>query len=170
MNNPFLKWAGSKRQSIQYLQEYIGDVKGTFIEPFVGSGTVFLNIKADNYLLADLNKDLITLYNILKESGVDFVAFCKTLFTKANNNELTYYELRDVFNTTEDDYYKAALFVYLNRHAFNGLCRYNTSGGFNVPYGKYLVIQQRISKRIIRSFVVTSRFFPLISSNKYKLS
>jgi len=52
-----------------------------------------------------------------------------------------YYELRSEFNTTFDPYRKAVLFVYLNRHGFRGLCRYNRQGLFNVPFGWYPSVQ-----------------------------
>lgn len=107
------------------------------VEPFVGSGTVFLNIDAEKYLLCDLNEDLINLYNILKEYGHVFIKDCYTYFDPKYNNSDKFYSLREEFNNEKNNYKKSILFVYLNRHAFNGLCRYNLSGKFNVPYGKY---------------------------------
>ncbi len=139
MNKPFLKWAGSKRKIIEQLKKHIGSVEGRLIEPFVGSGTVFLNIiAAGGYLLADLNKDLINLFAVLQKEQKDFVDYVKeTYFNDKMNDSDIYYDLRKTFNDTTDIRERAALFVYLNRHAFNGLCRYNKGGGFNVPYGKY---------------------------------
>jgi len=141
MNKPFLKWAGSKRKIISTLQLYIGTVDGCFIEPFVGSGTVFLNIIADRYIMADFNYDLINMFRILQYRGKDFVDYTKnTFFNTETNNEEVFYKYREKFNITEDLEEKAALFIYLNRHAFNGLCRYNLSGGFNVPFGRYKTV------------------------------
>lgn len=138
MNKPFLKWAGSKRKSINVIKENIGSIKGRFIEPFVGAGSVFLNIDADEYILSDLNVDLIRLFKILQSEGKEFIKFTKDNFFKDSTNiKEVFYEFREEFNTTEDIYKRTALFVYLNRHAFNGLCRYNKSGGFNVPFGRY---------------------------------
>ena len=109
--------------------------KKTLIEPFVGSGAVFLNTEYENYILADANTDLISLYLILQEHGIEFIRFTESLFSDTNNHEKVFYELRNEFNITKDVERKAAIFVYLNRHCFNGLCRYNSKGEFNVPLG-----------------------------------
>ncbi len=136
MNKPFLKWAGSKRRLISRLKPHIEPVNGRLVEPFVGSGAVFLNIKAEEYILSDLNLDLINVFKLLQADSKEFIAFTKSFFND-NNNEKIFYEFREQFNSTEDVYTKSALFIYLNRHAFNGLCRYNLSGKFNVPFGRY---------------------------------
>ena len=137
INRSFLKWAGGKRSSLYTIEKEIGYIPKCLVEPFVGSGTVFLNIDAEKYLLCDLNEDLINLYNVLKEYGIEFIKDCYTYFDPKYNNNDSFYELRNEFNNETTIYKKSILFVYLNRHAFNGLCRYNSSGGFNTPYGKY---------------------------------
>lgn len=137
MNRSFLKWAGGKRSSLHLIEREINYIPKRLVEPFVGSGTVFLNIDAEEYLLGDLNDDLINLCNVLKEHGVAFIKDCYVYFDPKYNSNDSFYELRDKFNNEIDSYKKSILFVYLNRHAFNGLCRYNSSGKFNTPYGKY---------------------------------
>ncbi len=107
------------------------------IEPFAGSTAVFLNTNYNQYLLADNNIDLINLYNLLKESSDDFIKYCQPYFSEQNNTETAYYEFRQQFNTTRSIKKKSALFLYLNRHGYNGLCRYNLKGGYNVPFGRY---------------------------------
>jgi DNA adenine methylase len=136
MLKPFLKWAGSKRKIVNLIKEKSGEIKGNFIEPFVGSGTVFLNVYAEHYILSDLNSDLINLYKVLQSDGLDFIKYTKTYFGKFNTEE-DFYRIRGEFNSMSDTYIRSALFIYLNRHSFNGLCRYNKDGKFNVPYGKY---------------------------------
>ena len=59
-------------------------------------------------------------------------------FTAENNDAARFYRLREQFNLTTDPALKAALFIYLNRHGFNGLCRYNAAHRFNVPFGRYV--------------------------------
>ena len=107
------------------------------LEPFIGSGAVFLNTDYDRYLLTDNNPDLINLYQLLKDEGQDFIHYCKRFFGDRYNTEDCYYKRRTEFNKTKNIRRKAALFLYFNRHGYNGLCRYNKKGGFNVPFGRY---------------------------------
>jgi len=134
---PFLKWAGGKKQSLPLLKSYIGDIDNVLIEPFVGSGIVSFNMFASKYIIADINKDLISVYNMLKYNSNYLIQECKKYFTGEYNTEKNYYKLRHKFNTTDDRKEKAVLFIYLNRHCFNGLCRYNKKNLFNTPFGKY---------------------------------
>jgi DNA adenine methylase len=136
---PFLKWAGNKYRLIAHINEILGRFPQAhcLMEPFVGSGAVFLNTRYDEYLLSDSNPDLIELYKILQSEGPEFIDYCRSFFTPENNSSDIFYELRETFNTTKDLQLKAALFVYLNRHCYNGLCRYNSKGEFNVPFGRY---------------------------------
>ncbi len=139
MRKPFLKWAGSKTKLIPIIKSY-SDKAEVFVEPFVGSGVVFINMdEYEKYFVYDINPDLINLYNNLKNNGRDFIDLCEKYFIVENNNSERYYELRKEFNSINDktSIYRSALFVYLNRHCFNGLCRYNSRGEFNVPIGKY---------------------------------
>lgn len=134
MNKPFLKWAGSKYRVLPHLLPLIGTPK-QYIEPFAGSMAVALNVAADSCVLNDFNSDLISLYRYVMNDE-EFIDDCEKVFGGANNQE-TFYQYRDIFNTTPDVRHKAILFIYLNRHCFNGLTRYNKSGQFNVPFGKY---------------------------------
>jgi DNA adenine methylase len=136
MTKPFLKWAGNKYQIIDKIKSVLPN-GNRLIEPFVGSGAVFLNTEFKNYLLADFNHDLIHVYLYLQADGKKFIADCKKYFDGKYNHPEIFYELRSTFNTTNNDRLKSALFVYLNKHCFNGLCRYNSKGEFNTPYGKY---------------------------------
>lgn len=102
-----------------------------------GCGSVFLNTDYDAYILADINSDLINLYNIVKLRTDDFVRDARTLFADEFNNSDQFYLLREEFNTSTEPYRRALLFLYLNRHCYNGLCRYNLRGEFNVPFGRY---------------------------------
>lgn len=133
---PFLKWAGGKFRVLPHIQKILPKGK-RLIEPFVGSGAVFLNSNYDSYLLSDSNADLINLYNQIKQNGPNFIKFTKSFFNGKYNTEEAFYEQRTLFNKTDDIELKSALFVYLNRHCFNGLCRYNKKNEFNVPYGRY---------------------------------
>jgi len=133
---PFLKWPGGKYRLTDRIKKKLGQGK-RLVEPFVGSAAVFLNTDYEKYLLADTNQDLINLYRYLQSEGPVFIAYCKTFFTRKNNAEDKYYKLREEFNTSSDSRLKSALFLYLNRHCYNGLCRYNSKGEFNTPFGRY---------------------------------
>lgn len=133
---PFLKWAGNKTAIVARIRAVL-PAGQRLIEPFVGSGAVFLNTDYAAYLLADSNPDLINLYRIVQRDGAAFIRECRAYFRDENNTADAYYGLRERFNTTADSQEKAALFVYLNRHCYNGLCRYNSRGEFNVPFGRY---------------------------------
>jgi DNA adenine methylase len=133
---PFLKWAGNKFRVLEHIHSMLPG-GNRLVEPFAGSGAVFLNTDFDQYLLADSNADLISLYQILQQQGETFIERCAKLFTARCNNEAYFYRRRDEFNTTSDMVRKASLFIYMNRHGYNGLCRYNAKGVFNVPFGRY---------------------------------
>lgn len=132
----FLKWAGGKYSLIESIKTFLPE-GNVLVEPFVGAGSVFLNTDFDAYILADINPDLISLYNFLKQKPDSFIATANTLFCEKNNQRERYFSLRDEFNASSDPEWRAALFLYLNRHGYNGLCRYNRKGGFNVPFGRY---------------------------------
>ena len=135
---PFLKWAGRKSKLVPFIHLNM-PVKSTkrLIEPFAGSAALSLALDFDAYLLNDSNPDLIDLYSILKSEKQEFIDYVRSFFIAHNNQEYIFYELRNRFNASQERIERAALFVYLNRHAFNGLCRYNSKGEFNVPFGRY---------------------------------
>ena len=136
MNRTVLKWAGSKARIAEKLREHlpIGD---RLVEPFGGSCAVMMNTDYPAYLVADINPDLINLYKAVAQEPERFIADARVLFEQ-NNTAPQYCDIRLSFNLrSEDDWGRACQFLYLNRHCFNGLCRYNRAGHFNVPFGKY---------------------------------
>lgn len=132
----FLKWAGNKQGIVDRIRTALPP-GGRLIEPFVGSGAVFLNVDYPSYRLSDTNPDLIALYTFLQREGESFMRLCRKLFDEKSNQKEVFLERRARFNDSADPREKAALFVYLNRHGFNGLCRYNSRHEFNVPFGRY---------------------------------
>jgi hypothetical protein len=130
----FLKWAGGKSKLTEQIQNLFPfDIKGSYVEPFAGSGVVALNTKANHHWINDINDDLVLLWKTVQSSPDDLIKECLPLFSKEYNTQEKYYELRDEFNNGAKGIRRAALFIYLNRHCFNGLCRYNSKGKFNVP-------------------------------------
>ncbi|MBA3212095.1 Dam family site-specific DNA-(adenine-N6)-methyltransferase [Salmonella enterica] len=134
---PFLKWAGGKYSLLPELDRLIPAGK-RLIEPFVGGGSVFLNSdKHERFLLADINADLINLYQMLAVVPDSVIAEAMKAFRHLNDVE-NYTVIREAFNAQKlNATERAAAFLYLNRHCFNGLMRYNLDGFFNVGWGKY---------------------------------
>ena len=132
----FLKWAGGKYNLSDTIKKIL-PAGERLIEPFVGAGSIFLNSDYQHYILNDINQDLINLYKILQTNPQQFINDAAALFSPENNDSDVYYQFRAEFNQTKDSYYRSLLFLYMNRHGYNGLCRYNKSGGYNVPFGQY---------------------------------
>lgn len=133
---PFLKWAGGKYRLIERIKDKLPPGE-RLLEPFAGSCALALNVNYQQFWLNDLNTDLNHLYQILQREENAFIAYCHGYFTEENNTPERYYLIRKQFNKEKDLFKKSALFIYLNRHGYNGLCRYNSHGEFNVPFGRY---------------------------------
>tara|TARA_Y100000766_G_C18885001_1_gene595391 strand:+ start:1146 stop:1961 length:816 start_codon:yes stop_codon:yes gene_type:complete len=134
---PFLKWAGGKYRLLDTLTTHIPK-RSCLVEPFVGAGAVFLNVPAKRFILNDINPDLIDLYQRLQTEPSAVIEAAATLFKPKFNTPAQYYKFRAQFNSAGTSLKRCALFLYLNRHGYNGLCRYNLKGQFNVPFGNYL--------------------------------
>lgn len=133
----FLKWAGGKYRLSEAISETLPEGK-RLIEPFVGAASVFLNTDYDRYLLNDINEDLINLYRYLQSDVDGYLHEARKLFNPSMNQKERYLDIRVQFNACSDPLERSVFFLYLNRHCYNGLCRYNRSGGFNVPFGSYV--------------------------------
>ncbi len=133
---PFLKWAGGKHRLVEIIKGKLS-AGSRLLEPFAGSCALSLETDFPAYWLNDINPDLINLYKVLQQEGDIFIEFCRSFFTERNNTAERFYLLRKQFNREKDIKTKSAIFLYLNRHCYNGLCRYNASGEYNVPFGKY---------------------------------
>ncbi|EOW5500668.1 Dam family site-specific DNA-(adenine-N6)-methyltransferase [Escherichia coli O141,141ab,141ac:H29] len=133
---PIFKWVGGKFSELPTVLEHLPHGK-RLIEPFVGGGSVFTNAGFRHNLLNDINGDLINFYQTLQREGHSLVTLSYSFFQNYNNAD-GYLEVREAFNRGKyDQLHHAAAFLYLNRHCFNGVTRYNQNGEFNVGYGKY---------------------------------
>ncbi|HCR2012426.1 DNA adenine methylase [Enterobacter hormaechei] len=131
-----LKWAGNKTAIMSELKKHLPDGP-RLVEPFAGSCAVMMATDYPYYLVADINPDLINLYQVIKEDVNSFIHLAERIFSKFTTEE-DYYKCRQFFNTVPlEPIEKAAYFLFLNRHCYRGLCRYNQRGLFNVPYGNY---------------------------------
>ena len=132
---PVLKWAGGKRWLLPRLRQlWIDSSAPRLVEPFCGGLSVALGLMPSRALLNDINPHAINLFRWLKKGlRIDL---------EMSNDSRTYYAARDQFNALvinrRDRTAEAAgLFYYLNRTGYNGLCRFNSQGRFNVPFGRY---------------------------------
>jgi len=137
LKKPFLKWAGGKYKLLDLLIPEIGQ-PNNFVDVFTGGCSVSLNVKSNNTISNDINRHLIGLYRSILCNDVSVFT---EYFTDENCTEESYNKLRNDFNTlvseNSDSIEKYKLFIYLNKHCFNGLTRFNRSGRFNVPFGRY---------------------------------
>lgn len=135
---PFLKWAGGKSQLLKQFEPLFPKPNShkRYIEPFVGGGAVFFYLEPREAVIADLNKDLINAYKVLKNHAEELV---KTLeYYQQNHSKDFFLKIRDEYNADKlDNINKAAHLIYLNKACFNGLYRVNKKGGFNVPFGQH---------------------------------
>lgn len=132
---PFMKWVGGKSRLLPHIIPALPKGK-RLIEPFVGGGAIFLNASGfATYLLGDSNRDVIDVYRTVAERPRELIDLALSLFKEEYRSPGRYLEVRCAFNSENDVLTRSAQFLYLNRFGFNGLCRYNRSGQFNVPYG-----------------------------------
>ena len=128
---PFLRWAGSKRQLLPVLSTYwLGSFK-RYLEPFLGSGSLFFYLLPNLAILGDINPNLIATYEQVKSNLPDVLSELSTM----RKGKEEYYRTRSIDPSSLSPSQHAARFIYLNRFSFNGLYRTNRRGDFNVPYG-----------------------------------
>lgn len=137
--SPFVKWAGGKRQLLTQIKERMPEKYNNYFEPFVGGGAVTFALLPENALINDINKALINAYRQICNAPEVFLKAIKKLDNEMwEDGKEYYYFLRELYNDklmkTEFDVELAALFVFINKHCFNGLYRVNGKGLFNVPY------------------------------------
>ncbi|MBC3877400.1 Dam family site-specific DNA-(adenine-N6)-methyltransferase [Undibacterium sp. FT79W] len=131
-SSPLLRWAGSKKKLLPKLCAATPTHFERYIEPFVGSGVLFLLINPKRAILSDLNLHLVQTYKTIK---ADAEMVWNTVMTWPAT-ERFYYELREINPLGLDSYARAARFIYLNRYCFNGVYRTNRQGLFNVSRGQ----------------------------------
>lgn len=136
---PFVKWAGGKRQLIPQIRDRMPEKYNDYYEPFVGGGAVIFDLLPVNALINDINKALINTYRTICNEPDAFLKEVNRLDNDMwEDGKKYYYSIREHYNDklmrSEYDVKLAALFVFINKHCFNGLYRVNGKGLFNVPY------------------------------------
>ena len=137
---PFVKWVGGKRQLLRqfrekklYPPEKFNPKTGRYFEPFVGGGAVFFDLLPQKAFLSDLNSELVTTYNIIKNDVDELIKSLK----KHKHNKKYFLKIRAQNPKQLTNVEIASRFIYLNRTCFNGMYRVNSKGEFNVPLGRY---------------------------------
>ena len=129
---PFLKWAGGKRWLTSNSEFKVPEFSGRYVEPFLGSGSIFFSLQPKDAILSDLNSELIDTYIALRD---EHKKVSRHLRQHAQNHSAKhYYKVRDELKPRATAS-RAARFLYLNRTCWNGLYRVNLAGKFNVPKG-----------------------------------
>ena len=138
---PLLKWMGSK---LSFRAEIISEIEkigysGTYIEPFVGCGSVLLGLRPKRAIIHDLNPQLINAWKWLKTAPEAMIEAYKRLDRDPVTSEY-YYQIRDEHNNYRnwgaEHLRAAAVFIWITRHSFNGLYRTRKDGYFNANWNK----------------------------------
>ena len=153
---PFLKWAGGKRALVPQILPRFPEKFGTYIEPFLGAGSLFFALPADvKKIVNDFNPELISTYEAIRD---DLPGVLKELKKRANSKE-DYLAVREWDRSTSfgrrSKASRAARFIFLNKTGYNGLYRVNSRGQYNVPYGapKTVNFLQEENLRAVSAFL-----------------
>ena len=150
---PFVKWAGGKRQMLEQLKQRMPDQYGTYYEPFVGGGALVLFLDPEKAVINDINQELIHTYTEIRDHLDTLLVLLDSMDQVTCTKEF-YYEMRERYNEKlklkDYDAEMAALFIYLNKHCFNGLYRVNTKGQFNVPWNQKTMVRSMDMENIRR--------------------
>ncbi len=136
---PFLKWAGGKRQLLPVIREMLPeDIGGcTYCEPFIGGGAVFLDLQPAQAVINDFNDELVNCYRVVRDHPDALIGE----LSGYRNEESFFYRIRSLDRdpglAALSDVQRAARVIFLNRTCFNGLYRVNSRGFFNTPFGRY---------------------------------
>lgn len=129
---PFLRWAGGKRWLAQRLAPLLKtrlSSDGRYIEPFLGSGSMFFAINPERALLSDLNAELVAAFEAVRKHPTAIRNRLRQLpASQARYNRIRRWQPRSLLD-------RAVRFIYLNRTSYGGLYRENRKGVYNVPFG-----------------------------------
>ncbi|MHB1653308.1 MAG: DNA adenine methylase [Desulfitobacteriaceae bacterium] len=134
---PFLKWAGGKRQLLAEIINHVPTSFAAYYEPFVGAGALFFRLQPTHAVINDINSELVNCYWTIKNSLSDLLED----LAKHKNEETYFYRMRDLDRNPDfvnlSSIEKASRIIYLNKTCYNGLFRVNSQGQFNTPFGHY---------------------------------
>jgi DNA adenine methylase len=130
---PFLKWAGGKGQLLAELRALVPPLRGRYFEPFLGGGALFFDLLPPKGVLSDVNAEIVGCYATVRDRVDELIRSLKKHRYEVDH----YYAVRDSDPAKLSPVDRAARTIFLNKTGFNGLYRVNSSGKFNVPFGRY---------------------------------
>jgi DNA adenine methylase len=139
---PMVKWSGGKKDEIKKFVDHIPKTFDTYLEPFMGGGSVFFHLRPAKSVISDVHKELVDFYKcIQKGQSKEIYDF----MSKNKNQPEAYYKVRDNFEVT-NELDNGKRFYYLRKTCYRGMLRYNKSGKFNIPFGRYKTYNYEILK------------------------
>ena len=164
---PFLKWPGGKRWFVCNWSHILPSRYGTYIEPFLGAGSVYFHLRPKNALLGDINAELVNTYRAIRDEWRSLQRSLKHHQRRhLEDADGHYYSVRE--RIPSEAYQQASRLIYLNRACFNGIYRVNSHGNFNVPRGSKTKIVtehddfEAISALLHGADLVAGDFEPLV--------
>jgi DNA adenine methylase len=152
---PFLKWAGGKRQLVPTIRKYVPRKFKLYFEPFIGAGAVLFDLQPLTALINDANEELVNCYRVIKEDPEGLIAHTR----QHRNTKEYFYRLRSLDREpgfkTLSPLDRASRIIFLNKTCYNGLFRVNSQGQFNVPFGKYanpVIVDEIVIRAVSRYF------------------
>lgn len=155
---PMIKYRGGKSKELSKIIPWVPQFQGRYVEPFFGGGALYFRLEPTNAIINDLNSPLMTFYDNVADdfprlkrelqsiedaystNRMEFEALKAAHPTERvpDSNEQLYYDLRDQYNGLVDSpYLPGTLYYFINKTAYSGMIRFNKSGHYNVPYGRY---------------------------------
>ncbi len=130
---PLVKWSGGKGDELKQYAQYMPADYETYLEPFIGGGATFFHLAPQRAVISDVHSELIDLYGAMHDGHAQTIYD----FMQENpNTEEQYYQVRDKMEI-ETPLDNAKRFYYLRKTCYRGMLRYNKSGKFNIPFGRY---------------------------------
>ena len=159
-STPFLKWAGGKRYLLPQIIPHFPTEFERYYEPFLGGGATLFQLKPKKATISDVNSILIETYNVIKNNVNELIEILDTMII----GKTEYYEIRK--SKPQSPIEQAARFIYLNKTCWNGLYRENSSGEFNVPFGRikkgtklYEIENLLNTREILKNITILNRDF-----------
>lgn len=140
MNKQIIKWSGSKRSQAKLICDKIPDKQyNSYNEPFCGSASVLIEIlnrddksKFNSFQCSDINKDLINVWNFIKDKPQELLNGYKYHWNEFNKTDIQHRkEYFELIRSRYNKEHNPIDFMFIMRTTTNGMPRYNNSGAFN---------------------------------------